>query len=164
LESDGRFRVLVLAGDVRNLIRKQLVETLSQALSEHSELRIPLLDRYAAIPGRFNSPIDVFTIHCSPWREVELFDFPDALRPFNPISGYAYEKIWCDDACPFDRYCDGTAYENWGVDRALGALVVIRPDQYIGWVGKLEDLKGMTQYFDGVLKQKTTTSGTKTVV
>jgi phenol 2-monooxygenase len=159
LKSDGRFRVLVLAGDVHHPIQKQRVETLSQALSRQPESSVPLLDRYAAITGRFVSPIDVFTIHCAPWKEVGFFDFPDCLRPFSTTTGYAYEKIWCDDTCIFDRYCDGTAYEKWGVDRNLGALVVIRPDQYIGWVGRLEDVQGMTRYFDDVLVTKTTGNG-----
>jgi phenol 2-monooxygenase len=159
LESDGRFRVLVLAGDVQDPVQKQRVETLSQAFSRPSASSVPLLDRYAAIPGRFESPIDVFTIHCAPWKEIGFFDFPDSLRPFNTATGYAYEKIWCDDTCIFDRYCDGTAYDKWGVDRTLGALVVIRPDQYIGWVGRLEDVEGMTRYFDDVLVAKTIGNG-----
>ena len=55
----------------------------------------------------------------------------------------------------FDRYCDGTAYEKWGVDRVLGALVVVRPDQYIGWVGELSDVDELTRYLDGILLKST---------
>lgn len=46
--------------------------------------------------------------------------------------GWDYGKIWCDDACIWDKDCDGKAYEKWQVDRG-GAMVVVRPDQYIGW-------------------------------
>jgi phenol 2-monooxygenase len=35
-----------------------------------------------------------------------------------------------------------------------GAMVVVRPDQYIGWVGDLEDVDEMTRYLDGVLIRK----------
>ena len=56
--------------------------------------------------------------------------------------------------CIFDRYCDGTAYEKWGVDWVLGALVVVRPDQYIGWVGELGDVDEMTEYLDNITCQK----------
>ncbi|CAG7916570.1 unnamed protein product [Penicillium olsonii] len=164
LKSDGRFRILVMAGDVRDPVQKQRIEKLSQALGMQSASGSPILDRYAGIPGRFESPIDIFTIHCAPWREVEFFDFPEVLRPLSMVTGYAYEKIWCDDACIFDRYCDGTAYEKWGVDRALGKLVVIRPDQYIGWTGDLEDLQGMTQYFDGVLVKKSHVDGASMLI
>ncbi|CAG7990173.1 unnamed protein product [Penicillium salamii] len=164
LKSDGRFRILLLAGDVRDSIQKQRIETFTQALGSRSASGSPLLDRYTGIPGRFESPIDIFTIHCSPWKEVEFFDFPEVLRPLSMSTGYAYDKIWCDDACIFDRYCDGTAYEKWGVDRALGTLVVIRPDQYIGWMGNIEDVEEMTRYFDGVLVRKPPVSEIPTVI
>ncbi|KAJ5826772.1 Monooxygenase FAD-binding [Penicillium robsamsonii] len=154
LESDGRFRILVLAGDIRHPIQKQRIETLTQALAGQSESNTSPLDRYLEVPGRFNSPIDILTVHTTPWKEIEFFDFPEILRPFDPVKGWAYDKIWCDDHCIFDRYCDGTAYEKWGVDRVLGALVVVRPDQYIGWVGELGDLEGLTHYLDGILVKK----------
>ncbi|OQD61301.1 hypothetical protein PENPOL_c017G10465 [Penicillium polonicum] len=157
LESDGRFRILVLAGDIRNPMQKQRIETLSQALAGQTRSGISPLSRYLEIPGRFKSPIDVLTIHTSPWKVVEFFDFPEILRPFDPVNGWAYDKIWCDDACMFDRYCDGTAYEKWGVDRVLGALVVVRPDQYIGWVGELGDVEELTHYLDGILVKKSPT-------
>lgn len=157
LESDGRFRILVLAGDIRNPMQKQRIETLSQGLAGQTGSGISPLGRYLEIPGRFKSPVDVLTIHASPWKEVEFFDFPEILRSLDPVNGWAYDKIWCDDACMFDRYCDGTAYEKWGVDQVLGALVVVRPDQYIGWVGELGDVEELTQYLDGILVKKSPT-------
>ncbi|CAG7977703.1 unnamed protein product [Penicillium nalgiovense] len=159
LESDGPFRILVLSGDIRSPMQKQRLETLARGLAGQSGPSIPLLNRYLEIPGRFKSPVDVLTIHASPWKEVEFFDFPEILRPFDPVKGWAYDKIWCDDACMFDRYCDGTAYEKWGVDRVLGALVVVRPDQYIGWVGELGDVEELTQYLDGIFVKKSPTNG-----
>lgn len=154
LKSDGRFRILVLAGDMRRPTQKQCIESLGQALTSKSASGSTFLDRYAGIPGRLESPVDIFTIHCAPWRQVEFFDFPEILRPLSMTTGYAYDKIWCDDACVFDRYCDGKAYGTWGVDKVLGALVVVRPDQYIGWVGRLGDMEGMINYLDGILVRK----------
>ncbi|KGO72669.1 Monooxygenase, FAD-binding [Penicillium italicum] len=157
LESDGRFRILVLAGDIRNPMQKQRIEALSRVLAGQSGSNSSPLSRYMEIAGRFKSPVDVLTIHASPWKEVEFFDFPEILHPFDSVKGWAYDKIWCDDACLFDRYCDGTAYEKWGVDRVLGALVVVRPDQYVGWVGELGDVEELTQYLDGILVKKSST-------
>ncbi|KAJ5676916.1 uncharacterized protein N7477_002549 [Penicillium maclennaniae] len=65
--------------------------------------------------------------------------------------GWEYDKIWCDDACVWDRDCDGHGYEKWGVDRMNGLMLIARPDQYIGWVGELEDVEEMTRYLDGAL-------------
>jgi phenol 2-monooxygenase len=154
LESDGRFRILVLAGDIRNPMQKGRLETLCQVLAGQFTSKLSPLDRYVSIPGCYDSPIDVVTIHSAPWKESEFFDFPEILRPFDLVRGWAYDKVWCDDSCIFDRYCDGTAYEKWGVDWVLGALVVVRPDQYIGWVGELGDVDEMTEYLDNILVRK----------
>ncbi|KAJ6158089.1 hypothetical protein N7485_010915 [Penicillium canescens] len=154
LESDGRFRILVLAGDIRNPMQKGRLETLCQVFAGQFTSKQSPLDRYVSIPGRYDSSIDVLTIHSAPWKEAEFFDFPEILRPFDPVRGWAYDKVWCDDSCIFDRYCDGTAYEKWGVDWVLGALVIVRPDQYIGWVGELGDVDEMTEYLDNILVRK----------
>ncbi|OQD82102.1 hypothetical protein PENANT_c023G01340 [Penicillium antarcticum] len=154
LESDGRFRILVLAGDVRNPMQRGRLETLCQVLTGQFAPKPSPLDRYVSIAGRHDSPLDVVTVHSVPWKEAEFFDFPEILHPLDAVRGWAYDKIWCDDSCIFDRYCDGTAYEKWGVDWVLGALVVVRPDQYIGWVGELGDVDEMTEYLDAILVKK----------
>jgi phenol 2-monooxygenase len=33
-------------------------------------------------------------------------------------------------------------------------VVVVRPDQYIGWVGELEDVGALARYFDGIFLKK----------
>lgn len=153
LESDGRFRLVILTGDMRDETQKQRVNALSLVLSGQVEAKDSPLVRYTAISDRFDSPIDVVTIHSAPWTETEFFDFPEILRSFNPVRGWNYDKIWCDDDCIWDRDCDGKGYEVWGVDRMLGAMLIVRPDQYIGWVGELEDVDDVVRYFDGVLIQ-----------
>jgi phenol 2-monooxygenase len=154
LESDGRFRVVILAGDMRIATQKDRILTLTQRLSGSNNYNRAVLHRYGPIGRHFDCAIDVMAIHSAPWTEVEFFDFPDSLRPFDPVRGWNYDKIWCDDNCPWNRDCDGKGYERWGVDRVRGAMVVVRPDQYIGWVGGLEEVDEMTRYLDGVLIRK----------
>jgi phenol 2-monooxygenase len=79
------------------------------------------------------------------------------LRLFDQERGWAYDKIWSDDDCFWDRQCTGKGYESWGVDRVRGALVILRPDQHIGWVGNIEDVDEMTGYFEQIFQppQKT---------
>lgn len=154
MESDGPFRLVVLAGDIREQEQKKRVDALGHSLSDSDKSRSSVLTRYASIPDRMDSMIDVLTIHSAPWTEVEFFDFPESLRPWDPVMGWSYDKIWCDDACVWDQDCDGKAYEKWGVDKVRGAMFVLRPDQYIGWIGELEDVEDMTRYLDGFLTQK----------
>ncbi|KAJ5151482.1 uncharacterized protein N7482_010734 [Penicillium canariense] len=150
-ESDGRFRIVILAGDVREKRQMERVVTLTQYLSGSDPKTRSVLQRYAPIMGRFDCAVDIMAIHSGSWTEVEFFDFPKILRPFDPVTGWAYDKIWCDDACVWNRNCDGKGYEKWGVDRMRGAVLVLRPDQYIGWVGELEEVNDMISYLDGVL-------------
>lgn len=49
----------------------------------------------------------------------------------------------------------GQAYEKYGVDPAVGAAVILRPDQYVSWVGEFDDYEAMDGFFSGfMLEQK----------
>ncbi|KAJ5082408.1 hypothetical protein N7532_011451 [Penicillium argentinense] len=149
-ESDGPFRIIILAGDVRVEAQQERVAALARILEGEDKTKVSPLCRYMSIPGR-ESLIEIVTIHSAPWEEVEFFDFPEILRPFDPVMGWGYENIWCDASATWDPYCQGKGYEKWGVDRLRGAMLVLRPDQYIGWSGELEEVDDMTAYLDGVL-------------
>ncbi|EPS29458.1 hypothetical protein PDE_04407 [Penicillium oxalicum 114-2] len=159
LQSDGRFRVVILAGDVRVRAQRGRVETLAKRLSSCGSVGKSIVDRYVSLDDRLKSTLDIVAIHSAPWMEVEFFDFPNILYPFDAVRGWNYEKIWCDDACVWDRDCDGKGYERWGIDRTRGAMTIVRPDQYIGWVGELEDVEEMIHYLDGVLVAQTLMGG-----
>jgi hypothetical protein len=45
------------------------------------------------------------------------------------------------------------AYQIYGVDPAHGALVVLRPDGYVGMVGHLADTDRLVAYLSGILVQ-----------
>lgn len=149
LESDGRFRILLLAGDVRDKTQMQRVTEFSKYLASEDSV----IHRFTPKGQRLDSVIETKTIHCVPSEEIALSDFPEVLRFFDEKTGWSYDKVWSDSKCFWDRYCDGTAYETWGVDPLRGALVVLRPDQYIGWIGELENVEGLETYFNGVLRE-----------
>lgn len=147
-QSDGRFRILLLAGDIRTEEQKRRVLTFSEYLTSPDSV----LRRFSRKPRKLHATIDVVTIHSAPVEDVQLFDFPKTLRPFDDDNGWEYDKIWGDEKCHWDLQCDGKAYEKWGVDRLKGAVVALRPDQYIGWIGDLEDVEGLSKYFEGVFR------------
>lgn len=145
--SDGRFRIVLLAGDMRREDQRQRVVTFSAHLASSGSV----LQRYRHEAEKLDSLIRVFTIHSAPVQVMDSFDFPEILRPFDQERGWAYDRIWSDDECLWDRQSTGKAYGFWGVDRIRGALVILRPDQHIGWVGNIEDVDGMTGYFEQIL-------------
>ena len=46
------------------------------------------------------------------------------------------------------------AYEKWGVDPEKGCVAALRPNMYIRFVGDIEDVEGLEEYFSGVLVAK----------
>lgn len=148
-ESDGRFRIVLLAGDMRHDEQRHRVSTFSAYLASSGSV----LRRFTPKGEQNNSIIDVVTIHSNPLEALEFFEFPEMLRPYDEQKGWAYDQIWSDSECAWDRHCQGKAYDAWGVDRMRGALVILRPDQHVGWVGNIEDVKELAGYFEGVLHQ-----------
>lgn len=55
----------------------------------------------------------------------------------------------------------GHAYEQYGVDKGQGAVVVVRPDQYVAKVLASGDAAGVEKFFEGcLLGQRTAVNGT----
>ncbi|OJI91100.1 hypothetical protein ASPTUDRAFT_114203 [Aspergillus tubingensis CBS 134.48] len=146
LNSDGRFRVLLLVGDCRLEDQKSRILALNEGLSA-------LQKRFTPPKQKLDSVIEVKAIHSAPLDDVELSDFPPVLHQFDETTGWDYTKVWSDSECFWDEQCKGNAYEIWGVDRSRGAMVALRPDQYIGWIGELDDVAGVTKYFEGFLRE-----------
>ncbi|GLA58199.1 hypothetical protein AtubIFM56815_000507 [Aspergillus tubingensis] len=146
LNSDGRFRVLLLVGDCRLEDQKSRILALNGGL-------LALQKRFTLPKQKLDSVIEVKAIHSAPLDDVELSDFPPVLHQFDESTGWDYTKVWSDSECFWDELCKGNAYEIWGVDKSRGAMVALRPDQYIGWIGELDDVAGVTKYFEGFIRE-----------
>jgi len=144
IKADGRFRILLFAGNYKNQAQKARVKAFCDALEKPNSF----LKRVTG-SRRIDAIIEILTCHSAPRKEVELFDFPELLRPFDENMGWDYDKIYVDD----ESYHEGHshAYENYGVDLDKGCIVVLRPDQYVAYVGDLEDIADLDAYFKGVL-------------
>ena len=145
LKSDGRFRIVLFAGNIANATQLQRVETFSDAVdSQDSFIR-----RFTPSERKIDSVIEILTVHSAKRTEVELLSLPDILHPFDTKFGWNYEKVFADDLSYHEGH--GEAYKKYGVDKERGCAVIVRPDQYVGWVGELEDLDAMDRYFSGIL-------------
>lgn len=146
LKADGRFRIVLFAGKILDPAQKARVDKFAAALdAPHSFLR-----RATPEGAKIDSVIEVLTIHASKRTDTELLrDFPDILHPFDAQTGWDYNKVYVDDESYHEGF--GDAYKNYGVDPEKGAVVAVRPDQYVGWVGDLEDFKDLEAYFEGCL-------------
>jgi phenol 2-monooxygenase len=145
MKSDGRFRIVLFAGDIRKEEQMERVKKLCDTLSLSSSF----LHRVTPHGKTIDSVIEIITLHSAPRTEVEFFDFPDLLHPFTEEKGWDYNKIFVDDTSYHEGH--GHAYDGYGVDKVGGCVVVLRPDQYVAFVGDIEDVGGLEKYFGGVL-------------
>ena len=146
LRSDGRFRLIIFAGNVGDAAQKARLKTLCAKLgSQDSFLR-----RFTPPDQPIDSIIEILTLHSAPRQDVELLeDFPALLHPFDEVLGHDYDKVFVDDACYHAGH--GHAYQNYGVASQRGCIVAVRPDQHVGFIGELEDTADLDYYFDGFL-------------
>lgn len=148
LKSDGQFHIVLFAGDVSKTEQMQRVHDFTEALAGMST---PLVQHGSRGAGQKAGDriAKILTIHSTPRQQVELFAFPDLLRPFDEDYGWDYDRIYVDEESYHDGY--GDAYVNYGIDRSRGCVVVVRPDQHVAWIGDLEETVSMERYFGGFL-------------
>lgn len=148
LKSTGQFRIVLFAGNMASSSQRQRIQSFCSFLeSTTSVIRRITPENIKLNTSR--SPVEILTLHSAGRRDVELLrDFPEVLRPLEDGRGYDYYKVFCDD----ESYHEGKgfAYEGYGVDEEKGCVVVVRPDQYVGWIGEVEDTEGLNGYFEKI--------------
>ena len=82
-------------------------------------------------------------------RDLEIEAMPPPLLPAKgPLGLTDYEKMFCP---PLKSGAD--IFDARGVDRDKGALVVVRPDQYVAHVLPLDGFEALAAYFAGFLSR-----------
>jgi phenol 2-monooxygenase len=140
LKSDSLWMLIVFAGKVTRPSAKERLERLGRALSQPDSFLRRLQQEVTLEP---------VLIHASPRQHVELFDFPKAF--YSKKDGqYDYYRVFADDATYHHGH--GHAYSNYEIDKESGCAVITRPDQYVGWMGEVDDVKGMERYLSAILR------------
>ncbi|KAJ5774399.1 hypothetical protein N7457_009295 [Penicillium paradoxum] len=148
LKSNGRWRVIVFPGKLTETINMQRYEKLGADLGAPDSF----IRRFTP-PGKpIDSVIEVLTVHSGPRRDIELLDLPDAFHPLHGDQGWDYWKVHVDEESYHEGH--GQAYANYGIDTGRGCSVIIRPDQYISWIGEVDDYEQMSRFFAGFMKQQ----------
>ncbi|KAK4232407.1 putative monooxygenase [Podospora fimiseda] len=146
LKLDGRFRIVLFAGNILAPEQKQRVQTFCDKLDAPTSF----LRRATPKDDKIDSVVEILTIHSAKRTETELLrDFPEILHPFDAHNGWDYNKVFVDDVSYHEGF--GDAHTNYGVNKERGCVVAVRPDQYVGWIGELEDFEQLTNYFEGCL-------------
>ncbi|KAK4046930.1 hypothetical protein OIV83_005721 [Microbotryomycetes sp. JL201] len=139
--TNGAFRMLVFAGKVAE--KEQMARL--QRLADYLDSSNSVVSKYTPRDRHRASVIDVITIHASDRYDVELFEFPaPSIWPAHDPH-LAYKKVYVDG--PSHHRGHGHAYEAYGIDPDQGAIVIVRPDQYVAMVTSMDDFEGLDAYF-----------------
>ena len=147
LKSDGRWRLVVFCGDLTDKASVARLDRVGERLCQPSSLsrRLMIGDDTITSP-----PIEVLLVHSSPRRSIELVDLPDVFVRVGPTKQYDYYRVFADDSTYHHGH--GNAYRGYDVDKETGCSALLRPDQYIGWMGGLEDYEQMEQYLSCIFR------------
>lgn len=146
LKSNGRWRLVVFTGDILDKQQPMKVQQLGEKLNAPDSF----IRRYTPAGKTIDSVIECLAVHSSPRKEVDIFHFPVIFRPFSETDGWDYAKICADDESYHEGHSE--AYKNYGVSPKSGCAVILRPDQYVSWVGELDDYESMDRFFSGFMR------------
>ncbi|TCD71733.1 hypothetical protein EIP91_005499 [Steccherinum ochraceum] len=136
LPADTKFKVLVFVGDITKSEQLERVKTFAREITEGEN----------AFLAAFNPEIfDVWSISSGKKEDVNYTDVPVALRPH-------WSHVLLDDTDMYAR-SGGGGYTRYGVDSDRGAVVIVRPDGYVGLVTPLESTEEVVDYFSVFLKK-----------
>ena len=147
LLADGKWRLIVFAGDIEAPEQKQRLLNVAAALEGPQSF----IRRHTPATRPLDGLIDPIVVHAAPRVSQDIFALPAIFRPFHPTRGWNYGKIFVDDTMLHDPQC-GLAYENYGIDRARGCALIVRPDQHVAWIGEMDDYASMDKFFAGCMR------------
>ncbi|KAJ5200023.1 hypothetical protein N7491_009178 [Penicillium cf. griseofulvum] len=126
LLSTGQFRVLVFIGDYARAanLKRQMYEIGEYLGSSNSFTK--------RLGPLWDSTMELLLIHASQQADVEWDDFPSVFRRRDEHGVMDYWKVLADRSCFHDE--TGHAYEKYGIDTKVGAIVALRPDGYVAKV------------------------------
>lgn len=124
LPADGRWRIIAFPGDVRKADATERLENLATYLASASGP----IRTYTRLDADIDSFIEPIVVLSGPRVEVEQDQIPEFFFPKTGKYGVRnMHKVHFDDQA-YDL-THGYAYEFYGVDPEVGAIVVLRPDQ-----------------------------------
>ncbi|KAK3057636.1 hypothetical protein LTR09_001820 [Extremus antarcticus] len=145
LPSNGRWRVVVFTGDISQPEQKSKMETVGKAFNDEASF----LRRFTPADARYDTVFEVLAVHSAPRTSATIFDFPEVFRPYDDVDGFDYMKIYVDDVSYHEGH--GKIYETFNID-PKGCIVIIRPDQYVSYVGPTDDTEAINCFFSGFMR------------
>jgi phenol 2-monooxygenase len=133
MPADSRFKVLVFAGDTSQRAQREKVARLAAVMGGPGGF----LRRYAP-RGEVATIFDVIAISSAKKANVRYNELPALFRPH-------WSRVLIDDT-DVTETIGGKAYANFGIEPS-GAVVVVRPDGYVGMMAPFDKMQDIDTYF-----------------
>lgn len=130
LISNGKWRILVLPGDIDDPARFEALRQLAPWLEHITKTFNPTQKSSSAV-------VEVITIHAGQRTDFDLLDLPPVYHPWDDQLGWDYWKVFADNAADYEVV--GPVYDQYGVDRGEGCMIVLRPDQHVSCIASLDE-------------------------
>ncbi|KAJ6010333.1 hypothetical protein N7451_001745 [Penicillium sp. IBT 35674x] len=150
LKSDGRWRVMAFVGDLTVPENRTKLNTLGEYLFSHDGPVHMFTPRSQDV----DSLIEAIVVGHGKRHDIELEHIPEC---FYPVTGKNQtkdlHKMYYDDESYNNGH--GRAYDFLGINPKEGALIIVRPDQYVSAVIGLDQYREIGKYFGGFLRPQT---------
>lgn len=145
VEADGRWRLFLFAPNNDEGNTGGGIANLAEWLQ--NDPASPL-KQYTPAGMDIDAVVDTRAVFQQPHAELDFDRMPRLLRPQKGRFGLVdYEKIFCADRKT------GDIFDMRGVARDRGAVVVVRPDQYVAAVMPIDATLELGSFFAGCMKQ-----------
>lgn len=130
LLSDGKWRIVVLPGNIDDAGQLDALQELAPSLED-------ILGTFNSSKGNQEPVIDVIAIHAGQRENTELLDLHPVYHPWDDKLGWDYWRAYADNAAEYEAV--KPVYEQFGVDRVRGCLVLLRPDQHVSCIASMDE-------------------------
>ncbi len=145
IQADGRWRIFIFAPSADTGQAHGATAELARFLQNDPTSPYTLYTPKDADPDAI---IDIRAVFQTPHQELQFDQMPPLLRPSKGRFGLVdYEKIFCPDPKSVDLF------EARGIARDTGAMIIVRPDQYVAHVLPLDATDALSSFFSGCLQQ-----------
>jgi phenol 2-monooxygenase len=144
-EADGRWRIYVFAGRNDSSDPGSAIHRLTDWLAQ--DPGSPIV-KYTRDNENVDAFIDLRAVFQQTFDQLAYENMPSLLRPrIGKLDLEDHEKVFCTDHKGL-----GDIFDMRGIDRKQGAMVVVRPDQYIAHVLPLDGYAELAAFFDEIYR------------
>lgn len=142
LPSNGKFHIFVFAGELAHQGKldslSRLLSSPASPLTRFSKPRgiIDTHDVLSSLAEDRDTVVDLYLVHTSNHLDTSISSLP---TPFPQWQPRIYEDV------------KGQAHSEVGINVHAGALVIVRPDGYVGLIAGMEDGDRVNQYLESFL-------------